>query len=221
MPHMPWVIAQRDEVTARRLLRQYLAVNDLGTPEFAGSWFDVLGRLDGDDDADRITSDDIVAAHLVGAVVPPHTALALLTSHADVATDLLRRIPADLDLLDAEADVFAADSTVSRLRESLQRTGDGLSVTSVSKLLARKRPGLVPMWDPTIFQATGADAVTYPEWVRRAVREEDGALWTWLQEQVKAVPEASHLTPLRTLDILLWTSTWSEHHWGVRRSTAS
>jgi uncharacterized protein DUF6308 len=213
---MPWVIADRDAEAGRRLLRRFLSVDDLGDPRFTGSWFDALGRLDGTDDPFHITAEDLIAAHLAGAEFSAHASLAVLTKNADAITTLLRRIPPELTLVDAEPGDLDETSALAQLRDLLRfDCADGMSGEAATTVLARKRPALVPLCDATVLAASGVGGdgsdgghryPAYHEWVRRQVSADDACLWEWLADLARGLPEARHLSPLRVLDILLWSS---------------
>lgn len=110
----------------RALLSTVDAAADLGryfddeldgvTPAFTGSRFE---HLDGGGDragiADVVTAADLVAVQMLSVQVPPRTAIALLEGHlAQELSVLLRAIPADIDMADAEPALLVPGSPADR-----------------------------------------------------------------------------------------------------------
>lgn len=67
--------------------------------------------------------------------------------HADTLTGVLRALPADVDLADAS---LTARTSVADLGRYASETGIGLAL--LSKVLHRKRQGLVPMAKRAVIQ---------------------------------------------------------------------
>jgi hypothetical protein len=84
---------------------------------------------------------------------------------------------------------------------------DGLGPTTTSKLLAAKRPRLLPIWDSFVEQATGLDTIGY-WWKFQYVLADDQRLVSdWLYELRSLAPNMPDSIPeLRILDVLLWMS---------------
>ena len=162
----------------------------------AGATFDLLEP----NDPGAVGPADLLAAALVGA---PASALAVrqLLGPA-VAARLasgLAAIPPDVDLWSAPTPVLeAAAGLWSRLQEA-----DGVGPVRATKLLARKRPRLVPLLDPA-----GAALLDLPaggHWATlRAVLADGGR-----RQRVEALrpPAADGRLPLlRLFDLAVWTA---------------
>ena len=110
---------------------------------FAGRYFDELPN----NDVDAFTVGDLAAASLLDVRFGPHAVVELL--EREECNSLLARIPADVTLWEARADQLDRDSAAWRLWGRLISI-PGVSTTRASKLLARKRPHLMPILDSVI-----------------------------------------------------------------------
>jgi hypothetical protein len=81
---------------------------------------------------------------------------------------------------------------------------------TTAKLLARKRPRLIPVYDSVVQCAFGGPEGPW-KWMNRLFSEAGGELNTQLPAArgAAAVPEA--VTPLRILDVITWMRHRSEH----------
>ncbi|MEU1884633.1 DUF6308 family protein [Micromonospora rifamycinica] len=184
------------------LRRYYLATGDAA---FTGGQFDHLGGGgDRPETAGAITADDLVAVELLGVRVPPRSALDLLQGPLGERVGVeLARIPVDVALGTDKAYPLvvaggAADTAWRALRDA-----DGIGWVIAGKLLARKRPRLVPVYDAVVSCAyrTGTG---FWEWLHGRLREEDGVLGQRLRalHEKAGLPEA--VSPLRVLDVVFW-----------------
>lgn len=118
-------------------------------PEFAGSLFDNFGE----NPTHRLVSDDLLAASLLDVRFGPEALRALLQDR--VADSLLAVVPSDRPLWAADYDtVLSTHSSAGRLWTVLT-TIPGVGGTRASKLLARKRPDLLPILDSVIRSKLG------------------------------------------------------------------
>ncbi|WP_157407519.1 DUF6308 family protein [Arthrobacter sp. ZBG10] len=128
-----------------------------------GLHFDRLPTVAGN----RITSEDIVAVSCLSVHVPA-AAVKILSGQADEISTLLSRIP-DLNLeeipIDQHEGLFGTGSAALELW-LLLRNHVGIGPTTASKLMARKRPGLIPIYDSVVARVTGFDssAGTWRAW---------------------------------------------------------
>jgi len=184
-----------------------------GAPrQFSGSLFDSIGGGgDRPDIEDQITREDVLAVTAVNAPVPAAVASLLLTQPASGRlVTWLRRLPTDIDLWDAEDDTLAtATKAWDEIRTIYEDgTSSGADVGfAANKLLARKRPRLIPLYD---------------EKVRGVVHLAEGASWWFsLRDAMRvdgednevrfrvcaAMREADvgYVSVLRGLDVILWS----------------
>ena len=216
-----------DELLARdyalRLLGAYLQRDDRGH-RFSGAAFDTYPALPAAGPStesgapDAVTDSDLIALTLLSIRVTGHEALIITHYRAKEIHHLLARIPRQTRIEDDGADrLLARGGPAWELWDLLckirDRTKDArLGPVAAGKLLARKRPGLIPISDSrtaSVFKRPAPDRDTqWWEDVRGAARDPrpiaDGTtLWKYLTS-LRAAPGAGHLPVLRVLDILAW-----------------
>lgn len=190
--------SRRDEAVDH--LRRYFAPV-AGTTGWAGSRFERLsGGGDRPETADRFMADDLVAVSLLSVNVPPHGAIQLLESRADEFAQLLAEIPRDLELVDVESipDGWAP----SRLWEALHGIR-GIGWVTAGKLLARKRPRLIPVYD-TVVQAAVKPTASFWDALRAALRADDRALHRHLLSLRDEAGIGDDISALRIFDVVVW-----------------
>jgi len=192
------------EPVAQQLLRIYSGTDGRDAP-YTGASFQVLaGRGDSDECRDAITAGDIVAVSTLSVDVPAHASISLLGSDAGCVTSLLRDIPVGLDLVDAEETDIAPTSAAGRLWTFL-REDVRIGRTTTSKLMARKRPQLIPIYDSVVALELGLKGSKgHWAWMREVLLADGGALnrrAVGLQDTPGAGPLVS---PLRVFDVVVW-----------------
>ena len=191
----------RDRHHATQLLSAYL------TPGlFTGSlWDPAIGRRLGEGERNTIDVEDLYSPTLLSAPIR-RSAGQTIIEHKEKFTGLLRSVDHRVRLWSIDdAEVAAALEAVRRLVEELKRIPH-VGPTRASKLIAAKRPRLVPIWDRQISQALGADRMPWLQY------------WTaWRRAITPAIDELSsiasdvghaNLSPLRTIDIIIWMDRW-------------
>ena len=179
-------------------------IADLGTPglreavtlffdprqPFAGKTFDSLGR----NPPDEITSDDLFAVTLLDVRWPPLAVRFLLVDQAPRASELLGMIDIDKDLWDNDADLEQA-APMWKLLCNLH----GVADTRASKLLARKRPRLIPITDSVVVSAVGTRGTTWAT-LQYCFRDEQ------FRQSVMALrpTSATDISLLRVFDVAMW-----------------
>jgi hypothetical protein len=165
---------------------------------FAGALFDGLdsGGLLANNPIDCFTVDDIAAASLLDVRFGPTAVRELLTSQE--IQSALAAVPDQVSLWDAsEADLGVASDLWS-----LVRGIDGVGRTRASKLLARKRPRLIPIVDSVIAGALHLGDETWRP-LREGLRDPE------LRQAIDALrplPVSQGIGTLRLLDVLTWMS---------------
>lgn len=192
----------------RNILRDHSAplVQAFFNPQnrFAGDTFDTLGPVE----PNSFLASDVLAASLLDVPFLPRAVRRLLVTENGRYDDLLTAIPADVDLWNATDAQLAPAYVLWKAIRGLE----GVGPTRASKLIARKRPRLIPVVDSLI---------------REALRIRDGDdSWTMLREALAAddaalVEEIEHLRPadltdevstLRILDAALWMNLSGSVH---------
>ncbi len=198
-------------------LRAYFGVDRAPgeVPAYTGGRFERLA--DGGDAgevADHFTADDLVAVTTLGVRVPARAALGLLEGPLGTAlSELLRHVPRDVDLGDPEAEpALAARSAADRAWRLLEQQHDIGWVTS-GKLLARKRPRLIPVYDQVVRCVLGSPERVWME-LHRAFRASDRALPTQLERLHTDAGLDSSIGLLRVLDVALWMRHHDDHRRG-------
>jgi Family of unknown function (DUF6308) len=115
---------------------------------FAGRTFDSLGR----NLRNQVTPDDLLAVALLDIRWAPLAVRGLLDEQQATVTKLLGEISSETDLWAEQADEqLRAVDPLWNVVSDLHGVGD----TTASKLLARKRPRLVPITDSIVVAAVG------------------------------------------------------------------
>lgn len=203
--HWPKVVVRCQTDEAVDALETYYQLDDSGKPSHTGARFEAIAALN--DDPNTLAPADFVAVSMLSVNVPPKAAVRLLGHDLASISSLLKQIPPNRDIVDVDAEVLAPNSAADKLWRVLRHGKDGLGPTRTSKLIAAKRPRLIPIWDSHVKQATGLDTRDYWRRFQNVLGADDSRIWKWLG-QLRSHP--SNLPPavreLRILDVLLWMS---------------
>ncbi|WP_129336311.1 DUF6308 family protein [Cellulomonas endophytica] len=209
-PVVPWVLEPRWADVGRRHLRDYFFGQ--GALSFTGAHFETFGRPWTDPAVrDVFTAEDLVAVSMLSVEVSARAAIALLEARQDAFASLLAQIPWDVDLVVAPDALIEDPSPAARLWRTL-RAEHGLGPVTTSKLLARKRPRLIPVWDSVVGSVLGmSDSKGHWRGVRDLLNTRvagDGGTGMSLHEHLEVLRRDVALpvvvTPLRVLDVVLW-----------------
>ena len=193
--------------SALELLRNYYGL-DQGGSVFTGASFELIGQ---DDTAPfEITAADLVALSTLSVPVGSYAAIELMSREfrAD-ATRLLKLIPVGAAIDDADAMKHLAENGASPAAQLWSRISAvyGMGAVSTSKLLARKRPALIPVYDNVIDTQLNLSGVAamwsrFHEWVNR---QQDGStLIDYARQLAVRGSLPAYVTPLRVIDVVLW-----------------
>lgn len=199
--------------SAARNVRDYFTeiMPKSGTVRTGARFDSWAGGGDAPETANRITADDLVAVSFLSVKVPARAAIGLLDTQAGEVAGLLSAIPTDLELRDADpvADL-GPDSPAHRLWDLVRgRQVDGgnaawgIGPTTASKILARKRPRLVPVYDSIIRRVTSL-AGSGEQWTQWHAAFGDGVLDERLTEIRHRSGITAPVADLRLLDVVLW-----------------
>jgi hypothetical protein len=175
----PDLIVHRQTDKALDYLQKYYSAYDDGQPSYTGSYFESMAALNSD--PNRLGPEDFLAVSMLSVSVPAAAAIRLLGTDASTITGLLGEVPHDVDIIDANPQALSADSPAGRLWDVLRRGRDGLGPTTTSKLLAAKRPRLLPIWDSFVEQATGLSTIGYWSTFQSVLADDHRLVWEWLK----------------------------------------
>jgi hypothetical protein len=201
----------RDEDVAVGLVKEYFAVDPGGLARYSGSYFDRLGGGgDRPEVAYQITAEDLLAVSMLSVRVIRYYALHILDYRGREISGLLAQVPVDVNLVDGGAgDLIAQGGPAWELWQLLHDIKprlhrNRLGPVAAGKLLARKRPHLIPVYDSYVEKVLGRTR-THGTWWRdlRCQLTRDAALVSEL-EAVRTRAGAGHLSLLRTFDIMCW-----------------
>ncbi|BCN51739.1 hypothetical protein GS479_23190 [Rhodococcus hoagii] len=200
---LPKVLVADDDGAAVEVLRRYFTepLVKTGYLRSGARWdtWDSTGTRGRD--ADTFTADDLVAVTMLSVDVSPDGAQILLRERVDEFGKLLVAVGPDRDLAD-EADELTPESPVCRLEAALW-TVPSIGRTVASKLIARKRPRLFPIYDRVIGEVLDTKQA-HLEPVRTALRADDGALQRRLVSLREQAGLDEAVPALRILTVLAW-----------------
>jgi hypothetical protein len=190
-------------------LRTYFGPNH----HYTGAAFD---DLIAESPPDEYTCADIVAVSMLSVTVPARASLALL---GGAANDLLESIPSNAtvwsnpELLDRGSDAWTLWNLVNSYND--------IGRTKTSKILAAKRPGLVPVYDQYVAAALGFGKNYWAFWqdVASEATHVGGGDLPVLVDRARSdagVPE--HVSALRIIDAVVWMRHhgWKTHTNGCK-----
>ncbi len=197
MSHLSKQIESALEDPGQELVHRYF---DPHGP-FAADTFDTLGC----NPPDRITASDLLAVTLLDMKVSPLAVRTLLDHQSTRINALLSAIPEDLDLWEAsDSDLVPAyelwDALRARSPDGSRGPLHGMGPTTTSKLMARKRPRLIPIVDSVVRDALGLQG---DSWVELRDALSDGALRRRI-ESIRPTHVDPRVSTLRLLDVLVW-----------------
>lgn len=185
------------------MLERYFATGDTDSGlAFSGAAFEAFaGGGDAATVANAFTADDMVAVSFLGVNVPGHAAIAILDRRADDMNQLLSQIPTDVDLWAASVDMVSAGSPASQLWTEL-RSLHKMGLVTTSKLLARKRPRLIPVYDSVVNLALGMGHRA--TWLPLRIELQEESIRARLAEMRTAARVNESVSLLRILDVAIW-----------------
>ncbi|MDO8150183.1 DUF6308 family protein [Isoptericola sp. b408] len=199
---LPDIVTERRRADAVQHLQRYFR-DVTATSGWAGSRFE---RLAGGGDApgvvDHFTADDLVAVSLLSVEVPPLAALQILESRKREIDTLLAALPDRVDLVDVDPSTIDESWPAWRLWSEL-RSVPGIGWVTAGKLLARKRPHLVPVYDTVVQRAVNPDG-SFWVWLASALRADDRALHRHLLSLREEAGIGHDISALRVFDVAVW-----------------
>lgn len=173
---------------------------------YSGGWFDRLADRSG---PDSFSAADLVAVSMLSVNVPAHAVIRILGTEHQRFSELLGALGPDRPIWEADpadlADGAAADGLWRALRDL-----DGVGPVIAGKLMAAKRPSLIPVYDKHVHAALGWPPGKFWVAMRSSMIEAHEAV------QTATVEAGVDVTALRTVDIVVWMHQhgwpWAEGH---------
>ena len=170
--------------------------------DFTGNQFNRLGGGgDTGPDANVFSPIDLIAVSMLDVHVPGSAALQILGPLGLKLTTLLTDIPNDVALEDSDPSFIEDGSPADRLWQELTALPQ-VGRTTAGKLMARKRPRLIPVFDSVIKDALLPDASNY--WIRLRNELRDRELIKRLAEIRSNSGIGNSIPLIRVLDVCVW-----------------
>jgi hypothetical protein len=202
---LPDELTSTDPTPAAELLTEYFTtVKKDGSPVKSGAKFETFaGGGDRQEVADRITAEDILAVSLLSVHVPGDAVLKLLGSEAEQLSSHLSVISVDLDLRDAVVGDIETGSPADNLWTAVR--GAGVGPVTTSKLLARKRPRLLPVRDSVVVEVLRHPrSASFWFTLRECLNADGGRLHEHLLSVRDAAGIGDRVSVIRCFDVVVW-----------------
>jgi hypothetical protein len=172
------------------------------TGGFSGGQFDrFCGGGDAPEWMDFFTPADLLSVTLLEVTVPGLNAISILGKCGPHLSGHLKSIPADCDLWDAPLSDVGDDSEADKLWQHLVDF-DGVNKTIAAKLMARKRPRLIPVYDSVVKAALSPGDKNF--WLALRSELHDADLRQRLAELRAYARVGDSVSLLRVLDAAVW-----------------
>lgn len=208
--------------------RYYSGEAKYGLPR-SGSHFDHWdGGGDRSEIRNELTADDFLAVSFLYVNVPPEAAIGLLGDCKPDVEALLEQIPYDRHLADLSSDEYqkylGPEGPAQELwdlltsKPSPKRNASykwGIGPTTASKIMARKRPNLIPITDERVGDLVGRKGDYWRQWYMALTDS------SRLPERLQQIKENAEIgqdpSLLRVLDVILWMHA-TDLEWATRNS---
>jgi len=198
----PEALDGTDHGKAVTALRTYFGL-DAGLTPYTGAFFERLGGGgDRGEIRDVITAEDLVAVSMLSVDVPARATLRILGTDSRRISDLLREIPTALDLVDVDPEVIN-DSWPGWQLWDLLHGMYGVGPVTAGKLVARKRPRLLPVYDSVVAERVGSPNGFWGA-LDCDLRADDKALQKTLLDIRAKAGIGEDISALRVFDIVTW-----------------
>lgn len=202
---LPTGVEDRGPLGVTYLKSYYSAVLDPESRKtsswYSGAYFDRWSGDCPDDSPNQFTAEDVVALSFLSVPVKAEAALTILRWRAVEFSELLAEIGPDRDLAEEPAWLIGPEWPAWKLEKAL-RSITGIGPVSASKLIARKRPRLYPIYDRVINKVVGSgNRILEPLHARLST---DPACRSRLRELRDAAGLPGTISEIRIFDVLAW-----------------
>ncbi|GMA21524.1 DUF6308 family protein [Arsenicicoccus piscis] len=187
-----------------RVLQAYftpLSGRDTGFTGGAWDTFDPSGTRA--TSRDVFTADDLLSCSLLSTPIPGRAAMELLVRQPATFTQMLSAIPDDREFADVP-DTHGPEFQPVRVLYAALRELPRLGPTRATKLLARKRPRLVPIVDSVVRSAMPPRTTSHWALLHAALTNDGGALQERLLDLRSKAGLSDDVSALRVFDVLVW-----------------
>ena len=173
------------------------------TGGFSGGQFErFCGGGDAPECLDAFTPADLLSVTLLEVMVPGLAAISILGELGPHLNGHLGAIPADRDLWDVPLSDVGDDSDADKLWHDLVDRLYGVNWVIAAKLMARKRPRLIPVYDSVVKNALSPGDKNF--WLALRCELGDAGLRQRLTEMRSLAGIAEDISLLRVLDAAVW-----------------
>ncbi|MGE2835434.1 DUF6308 family protein [Mycobacterium sp. SMC-4] len=165
---------------------------------FTGRWFEPFAAVG---DPNRFDASDLVAVEALSVQVPPEAAAKLILKEPDRFNALLRELPRSTDIWDVPRETLQ-DGPAAELHTML-RTLPGVDWVIAGKLLAAKRPRMIPILDNKVRDLLQPPASRF--WVSMWDELSDESQRMTVTEVCAGAP--TDVSLLRRIDVALWMAS--------------
>ncbi len=155
----------------------------------------------------RFEPSDLLAIESLSVSLPTEVSAQLFIEQSDFFSELLEEIPANVDIWNVPRWVLDDDHPAAELHRRLKSLDD-VGAVKAGKLLAAKRPRLIPIYDD--FVSSELKPAHGKFWVSMHDQLTDPALRAGIASVCSNAPD--HVSLLRRIDVAIWMHVW------VRRS---
>ena len=210
----------RVEEYATCLVKGYLAPDPAtGRARYSGAYFERIGGGgDREDAANQFTAEDLLAVTMLSVRIEGYHALEVLHYQARELNGLLAQIPLGISLQDPGAGALIAEGGPAwklwgmicgiEPRPESNRIGP----VAAGKLLARKRPDLLPVYDSRIKKVLNRPRIDNRWWHDLRGELVNGQGLVQELESVRKRASAGHMSLLRVFDVMCWMFSWEGDH---------
>lgn len=180
-----------------------------GRKSWTGAYFDTWAGGGDGTTANELTGDDFVAVSMLSVDVPGKAA-AGLQERAFEIRGLLAALPVNVDFtrLDRGSfDKLLGDGSPGLKLWRVLRSAPGdrwdIGATTASKIMARKRPALIPVYDSLVGPEMGLRDSGH-QWERWFEAFQDDSALAGRLDRIGAAAGVPHISRLRIMDVALW-----------------
>lgn len=176
------------------LERYFRGVGENPKP-FAGRLFEEFAAMG---PKDRFAPTDVFAAQALSVTIPTEAVRTLLYEDADTFNTALRALPPE-DFGNADRSAFESEGAAMRLFGLLDAL-PGVGTTKATKLMAAKRPDLIPIQDAFVQEELMVPRGKF--WLPMHAQLSDESLRDFIADLTEAAPDGVSL--LRRIDVSVW-----------------